>query len=216
MSIKYKNNINIEFLKSLFNEKKKGIPFNDKIYKMIDSKFGNQGMSDMTDLLRSKYNTIRAPYIYSEIEHLKKLLLKLYYKTIAVIKVNNTDDAEGYEELILPLDKFDIKKDFTKLYNSIYYCLKFTNMSLYKIYKKKIGRSKDQCFFILKVVKPNQIKYISFTYIKIDDKNCKLSIEEYENYDYLKRVLNISSNNSSKSKEKKKTFSSTSNSRSRS
>jgi len=140
------------FLKKLFNkEDRRTFKFDKSISNLLTKKTEN---SDTIQLIKSQFKRLTVPYDYSEISHLSKLI-KLFYYKIAYMIIYETSE---YEELVVRKGSFDSIEDLKKLYNSIYYCLKATNNNMYKISKKKIGRTKN--YFVYKFLKAGKPLYI--------------------------------------------------------
>ena len=186
----YKKRINNTFLRTLFSDTNyRNLNIGPLISRQLTTKTTRH---DITDLIVNSYNKITVPYVYTNIQHLSKLLIILYSK-INLLLIETLDD---YEEVYITYDNiFNTIIDFEKIYNALYYCLMTTNTNIYKIKKKSIGKKVN--YFVYKIIKDNSILYIVISLISLivnrDPKyKYKLSIDILrppDTYDDVKKIV---------------------------
>lgn len=206
---KYTKRINDNFLKKLFSDNNyRKIKIGSLISRQLTYKTNKE---ELTDLITSNYNKITVPYRYNEIKHLSKLLIIFYRKINKLI--NGTHEFNDYEEIVSKSDdNFIVENDLVKLYNALYYCLMTTNINIYNIKKKGIGKKAN--YFVYKIIKDGKTIYILTSLINLEDSKFKFSLDVFrppntyndviELRDYIKKSIN--NNRESRTSSKTKSY----------
>jgi len=200
----FKTKINNNFIKKIFNKNKKtNINFNNEITTLITHK---TKLKDITDYIKKTYIDITTPYSYDEIKHILIYIRELYNRITIILQSyinykshsqrsnsNSNSSKIDYDEYIIykyTPNKFILNNDFIKLFDSIFECLKKSNINYYNVYKKAVGKTKP--YYVLKFIINNKTIYLLFSHVLLENQNNshKISIDVFDDYNFLKRIIN--------------------------